>query len=505
MLKKSLVTVVSTALLATAAVGCGSGDDKKTGTSASPSAAPASASPSNGPKPQLKQLMQFDRYDPNKDPVATFLKEKTGYDVVYEQLPAENGDEKLNLLMANKEPYDIMKLSSAQFAKLVSSGALEPLDDLLNKYGKNLKASISQESWDAVKVDGKIYAIPETGSGVTVSQSLVVRQDWMDELGLKIPTTADELYNVLKTIKDKKKIIPLTGGKAPVLPDIASTFGVTTTWKDSGGKLIHAVEDPGMKDYLTFMLKLYKEGLIDTEWPVNTADKAMQKMTSGQAAMFSLSWWIAPNLVNPFKKNFPNVALTTIPNLKNKEGKAQVLGTGTAVGWFISVPKFAKNKEEAIKYMDMKLQPDIFKELAIGKEGVHHTFKDGKYFPILPIFNDERNNGSAYLTGVDEKNYPTYWQARSRKDENVAAYFDKFQENAKGIIVLDPLAKAPQLEGISKNVQKLNKLQEDTFTKFITGAEPIENYDKFLQQWKSSGGDEMIKAANDWYKTAAKK
>ncbi|MCU6339564.1 hypothetical protein KW823_23905, partial [Enterobacter quasiroggenkampii] len=52
---------------------------------------------------QLRQLMQFDRFEPNGDPVAVYLKEKTGYSVKYEMLPAENADEKLNLLMANKE------------------------------------------------------------------------------------------------------------------------------------------------------------------------------------------------------------------------------------------------------------------------------------------------------------------------------------------------------------------------------------------------------------------
>lgn len=40
---------------------------------------------------------------------------------------------------------------------------------------------------------------------------------------------------------------------------------------------------------------------------------------------------------------------------------------------------------------------------------------------------------------------------------------------------------------------------EDTFLKYITSAEQLENYDKFLVQWKTDGGDEMTKAVNEWY------
>ncbi|EJW19751.1 ABC transporter, solute-binding protein [Paenibacillus alvei DSM 29] len=153
---------------------------------------------------QLRQLMQFDRFEPNGDPVALYLKEKTGYTVKYEMLPAENADEKLNLLMANKESYDVMKLASAQYYQLVSSGALEPLDDLIEKYGINMKQVISKESWDGARYDGKIYAIPETGGGGTSSNALVVRQDWLDELGLKMPTNLDELVTVLRAFKEKR-------------------------------------------------------------------------------------------------------------------------------------------------------------------------------------------------------------------------------------------------------------------------------------------------------------
>lgn len=500
MLKKML-TLATVASLATTVAACGGTTDKASTTT--PSASSPTPTATEGPKPVLRELLYFARFDPNTDPVAKFLKEKTGYEVKYDLLPAENADDKLNLLMANKEPYDFMKLQPAQFAKLVAAGALEPLDEYLNKYGANLKNAISPESWNAAKVNGKIYGIPESGSGVIVNQLLAVRQDWMDELGLKAPTNADELYNVLKTIKEKKNVIPLTIWKTTGVMDIMDTlggmFGITTDWKNQGGKLVHQVEDPNMKEFLNYMAKLYKEGLIDSEWGLNTVDKSIEKVVSGKAAMMPIPYYLAPNVINPLTKNFPTAKLTVLPVLKDKNGKAEVKAIGTSVGWFIGVPKFSANKEHTIKYLDLKMKPDIFKESAIGIEGVHHTFKDGNYAPILPKFNDDYANGSNYMTGVDEKNYPNYWKARVRKDENVAKIFESIQANSKGIMVTDPLAAAPPIDAIAKNTQKLTKLTGDTFVKYISGAEPVSNYDNYLKQWKADGGDEMVKAANEWY------
>ena len=47
-------------------------------------------------------------------------------------------------------------------------------------------------------------------------------------------------------------------------------------------------------------------------------------------------------------------------------------------------------------FLNAKLEPETFKGIALGKEGVHHEVKDEKYYPILPIFNDELNNASNF-------------------------------------------------------------------------------------------------------------
>jgi len=322
----------------------------------------------------------------------------------------------------------------------------------------------------------------------------------MDELKLTAPTTPDELYTVLKTIKEKKKIVPLTGSKDSIYGDIAAAFGVPFEWKDVDGQLLHKAELPAMKDFLAYMNKLYAEGLLDLEMPINTGAKAIEKFTSGKAAMFKLAWWSSTATTSALATNFPDAKIGIIPYLKGADGKA-VVSANNATSWFIAIPKASKHKEDAMKLINAKLEPETFKGLAIGTEGVHHEFKEDKYFPILPKFNDDLTNASAYMTGVDEKNYPTYWQARVRKDASIQFYYESFQKNAEGLIVVDPLSYAPPIDAVSTNKQKLTKLLDDNVMKFISGSEPLANYDKFLAQWKSEGGADMVKAANEWFQT----
>lgn len=485
---------------------CSGGTNAPSSPSPSASASPdASATPDadsgGGEKPELTMLMQYGLFDPNQDPVSKYISEATGYPVKYEMLPAENADEKLNLMIANKQNFDVMKLGSAQFYKLATEGALEPLDELIEQYGPNIKASIKDDSWGSATIDGKRYAIPETGSGISIGEELVVRQDWMDELGLQHPTTPDELYEVLKAIKEAKGVIPLTGTKDSIYGDIATAFGVVNEWNDVNGTLVHKAELPGMKDFLTYMNKLYNEGLLDPEMPINTSAKAIEKFSSGNAAMYKLAWWSASSAEAALLKNFPDAKIGIIPYLKGADGTAKV-GVNLATTWFIAIPKVSKLKEDAIKLIDAKLEKETFKGLAIGEEGVHHELKDGKYYPILPKFNDDLTNGSVFMTGVDEHNYPTYWQARVRKDPVLQSYYEAFQANAANTtIVVDPMSYAPPIDAVSKNKQKLTKLLDDQVLMYIAGSESIDSYDTFLERWKTEGGADSIKEANEWYAT----
>ena len=107
-------------------------------------------------------IMQYGLFDPKTEYVAKYIQERTGFNVEYE-LPAENADEKLNLLVSSKDNYDLVKLNALQFYNLASAGALEPIDELLESHGNYIKQSIKQESFGSATIDGRFTAFPRLG------------------------------------------------------------------------------------------------------------------------------------------------------------------------------------------------------------------------------------------------------------------------------------------------------------------------------------------------------
>lgn len=227
----------------------------------------------------IKSMYQNISWDPNTDLSAKLIEEVTGYKAEYYTLPAQNADEKLSMEIASGADYDIIRCSVNQFNMLLSAGALMPLNDLLSQYGKKIKAGYSQEVWDAVSRDGVVYGIPyKYAADREVASFISCRWDLMEAAGIKeLPTTLDEFYNCLVTLKRfyGDKYIILTG---PYLPPteknenwsfpkvIASAFGIYGEWMlDENGKVYYMSESEQFDDMLQFMNKLYAEGLVDAD------------------------------------------------------------------------------------------------------------------------------------------------------------------------------------------------------------------------------------------------
>ena len=103
---------------------------------------------------------------------------------------------------------------------------------------------------EAVKIDGKIYGMPFNKS----TEVLWYNKTLLDELGLKVPTTYDELVQVAKTIKEKKGIAGA---------GFDSLNNYYTTFLKSEGKTFDAnfdVTDEASAKAVNYYLEGVKEG-----------------------------------------------------------------------------------------------------------------------------------------------------------------------------------------------------------------------------------------------------
>lgn len=276
-MKKALSILLAVLMLASCLAACAPAEpDETQGNTPQPSATtPGGTGPTaQGPEvPALKgpgnivikSVYQNVAFDPNADISAQLIEEVTGYKAEYIMLPAENANEKLAMDAASGADYDIIRCSVDQFNMLLSSGALMPLNDLLEVYGPDIIAGYTQETWDAVSdSNGTIYGIPyKYASDQEVASFLTCRWDLMQAAGIeKLPQTLDEFYDCLVTLKNYygDEYIILTG---PFLPtteknenwrfpkSIASAFGIWNEWMvDEKGEVIYMTEAEGFEDTL---------------------------------------------------------------------------------------------------------------------------------------------------------------------------------------------------------------------------------------------------------------
>lgn len=527
--KRSIIVLISAAMVMSVFAGCGKKAETQTQTqtqaqggntstqSGNTTSAPAQ---NNAPKPTLKALVTYKSgMDYNNYPVQKFLEEKTGYKVQYDVLPQDNAMDKLNVVIASGQEYDFISIyDKARYGNYAQQGALVDLEPLVKQYGPNIVKGTDPVMLDNIRIDGKYYAIPSISpsgrpDSTNVGMGIMVRKDWLDKLGLKMPTTTDEFTNMLQAIKDKDpngngaKNIPLTVDQGMGLDGagLGGAFGIPTGWIDVNSKLINKVEMPGFKEYILYLKDLYNKGLLDKEAPTNQGSTAREKYTSGRAAAFHTHWADIPTIGDTMNKTQPEAKNVYMPPLSGKLGKGALPGGDpkNAIDIITMVPKSSKHAVDVIKYINEKLVEETFKEMVIGQENVHHTVKDGGFYPIIPKFFDDRGNANLFLTGSTLK-YGTYWLARLRKDDRLYQGWKELNVDYASAVVIDPVSKAPVLEKNTKYAGSLGKLTSDFIVKSVAGDFSDATLAAFIAQWKSAGGEEVIKEVNDWYSKSKK-
>lgn len=223
-----------------------------------------------------------------------------------------------------------------------SQGMLIPLNDLLEKYAPNVMAAFDEVSYLRASVtapDGNIYAIPHVNEcyHCSMSQKLWINSDWLDQLGLKMPTTTEELYNVLKAFKDKD---PNGNGKPDEIPLSASASGGWRTEVDGflmnpfiindrdsyfaieDGKLLMAASTPAWREGLLFMKRLYDEQLLDPQALIQTNDELRQIANNPDAVLVGAFPGGHPLAVLDGEPLERQIKYNVVPPLKGPEGKS---------------------------------------------------------------------------------------------------------------------------------------------------------------------------------------
>jgi putative aldouronate transport system substrate-binding protein len=307
---------------------------------------------------------------------ATLLMEKvTGVKIQFEVAPDFN--QALSLSIASGDLPDIYfgsSILSADIMRYGPRGLFIPLNPLIEKQGVYIKKMFASEPWIKdvqTAPDGNIYGLPQMNDDLhgVYGQKVWINKPWLDKLGLKVPTTTEEFYTVLKAFKTRD---PNGNGIADEIPYTASTTSyhgqipgavlnaflpVNTftrgMYLDKGTVKLAYVEDT-YKEGLKYHVRLYKEGLIDPAAFTQTVEQLRQVAENSKDTIVGVgggSWWDGFSMNGGKSGRYKDYVL--VPPLK---GPAGVQSSGfykykISKDLFV-ITKASKIPEVAIKWVD---------------------------------------------------------------------------------------------------------------------------------------------------------
>jgi putative aldouronate transport system substrate-binding protein len=445
------------------------------------------------------------------------VEKRTGVKVKWMTPQGSNINEAFNLMIASGSLPDAIEYNWASVypggpEKALQDGVIMPLNELIDKYAPNLKkALLADPSLDKmVKTDsGKYYAFPMIRpQSSLVYKGPMIRKDWLDELGLDVPSTIDEWYTVLKAFKDKKGAqASLTLIKNSKGPDLDSfVFGAYKVgdnfYVDDNNKVQYGPMMPGFKEGLKTLSKWYSEGLLDRDFSINDVKALDNKMLNSKsgATHYLLTTGIARYLDIMKEKN-PYFDLVGAPYPTLSRGEKPFIGQTD----FTYLPNYAsaistraKNPELIVKWLDYFYSPEGIMLNNYGVENVTYKLQNGivLYTDLVDNNSDKLARGQV-LSKFTKVNGPTILDDKYAPPPAYKQQEDAYHawSNTDALKHRLPPFITPTVEEgkeLAKVITALESLRTEMLVKMIMGAESTDDVDKYTKKMKEIGVDQVL-------------
>lgn len=440
--------------------------------------------------------------------------------VEFQGIPRNQEVEKINMLMASRNAPDILlTYDKAVFFNYAKNGGLAELSSLIDNT-ENLKDFMG-DRWKYTTYDGEIYGIPTkvVSDGAYCSY---IRKDWLDKLGLDVPETTEELYAALKEIKEKdpgnvgEQLVPFLLSATSFSEEYwqQNTLGLVMSFVEPMSEedwyTLPQIKYPGFKEGVKYLNKLYREGILEQDFALQTNwNQFDENIAAGRAAFYShnRNYQLTANgAYAMLKQNNPDAELVAVDPFVNKYGK-RPKWRGNTGGGYIMIPSFSKNVEAAVKYLDWMADTDIGFKLLNGNEGENYKLENG--FPV--VIDTEYNNKTKFNNADLALIYNGYDYGSFEK--NVEA--TRVAMPALGELRADSMIKANSdlynnpmddfdqpIASYIKSKSKLDKKFQELMIKSITASEADFDavYDGLVSEYMSIGGDEVTAERKTVYK-----
>lgn len=471
-------------------------------------------------------------------------KEMLGINVSYDWIVKGNETsdafvQKLNVTLASGELPDVILVNPSQLKQLAESDMIMDMTPYYEEYGSDLLKKVYTQEGDgllnSVTFNGKLMAIPDMVSMVETTQCLWIRQDWLDNLGLEVPKTMDDLLNVIEAFttqdpdgngKDDTYGLPITKelyGGAMALEGFFSAYGAyPNIWVENDeGDLVYGSVQPEVKDALAKLAELYKAGYLDKEFGIKDGGKVSENVVAGMYGIdYGQQWNPMWPLINNHN-NDPDADWTAFP-IVGMEGETPKVPLSFNSSRYFAVRKGYEHPEALVKMCNLHMElnwgetNDFNKYYMPVENGGVGVWKFSPVTPFPPFKNYDafvaiddarKNNTLDQLTGepkVIQANIEAYengdeamwgWE-RIYGEEGAFSILREYLDNDQ--LLREKFVGAPT-DTMTERLSTLRKMEVEEFIKIIMGESSIDAFDEFVDNWYNLGGEDITNEVNEWY------
>lgn len=565
MKQKQIIALVSaTALAATALAGCGKTSEENPQTTAVKEA-----------EGTAKEDLPFSKYaetvtvhlggsmNPNAkipdgmsyedNSYTRLLKEDFNIEVVYDWVASSSDfDEKMNLCIGSGAIPDLMNVNAAQYRALLKYDMIQPLDQYFEDYasdalkgyvesgGEELKKCISNDK-------GEMMAIPAPNITAGGINEMWIRQDWLDNLGLEVPRTWDEMAAVAEAFVTQdpdgngeadtigilgpgnSDHMNAIGGNQFGLDPLFSSFqSYPQYWlQDEDGTVKYGSIQPETRTALEKIQKLYTDKLIDPEMLVRS--NCQEAVLSGKVGIFFGPWWCGYTVGDATLAGEADWRAYFTPLSEDGNYYTHMAEPTTK---YVVASKSCKNPEAAFKIINN----EIANEQQWIADGITSTeISTADLYPLFNVYDNADEIETSYdaltkylageitmddvdfsrhkllkgdmeaVTELKKEPYDDFSLDKWNLDSDLAKtklprlvsilVGEALSVNDKYIPVYN--AYNGQTETMQAKWANLKKMEEETFAKIVMGKADISEFDTFVENWKNQGGDQILKEIND--------
>ncbi|GHU98302.1 ABC transporter substrate-binding protein [Spirochaetia bacterium] len=365
---------------------------------------------------------------PFTDPIARRITELTGVTLAVDH-PVAGDTQTLSLMIASGVYPDLI-YAKGDLSALIEADAVIPLDDLIEKRGKNLKKLYGDQ---IVRLrnssdDPHIYnfgtygvktAIWSTDGSVQIQHAVLKDQGYP-----RIQTLADyenAIRNYIRkypTINGQKTLgLSLLIDTWQWLIDLGNPANYLIGYPDDGQWIIdqstleaqYKFLHPNMELYFKWLNRMNAEGLLDPESFTQKEDEWKAKIAAGRVLGIAYPLWgyadARTSLINEGQEDRTYAILPVVADARFSSPMMKDYGFGG--GWGIAISTACKDPERAFDFIDWMCSEEAQILVNWGLEGVNYNVVDGiRVVPPEEQHYKDTDTDYGKKTGVGRWSYP---------------------------------------------------------------------------------------------------